>query len=131
MSDDFFDEFEGKYLGQNPLINTLKENTFKFTVDKRSRTVSRWIMLKVNDELRSTNFDNQMQYHRTHGFSKLENGSKEITPSPDMTEERIMAVRIYNGGPYIALVNLAYYYHYGAHRCNLAQDSDLGEAVYC
>ena len=28
-------------------------------------------------------------------------------------------------------MNLAYSYHYGAHRCNLAQDSDLGEAVYC
>ena len=41
-----------------------------------------------------------------------------------------MAVGVYNGGPHSVLVNLAYYYHYGVHRCNLAQDSELGEAVY-
>ena len=28
------------------------------------------------------------------------------------------------------LVNLADYYHYGYHRCNLAQDSELKEGVY-
>ena len=28
-------------------------------------------------------------------------------------------------------MHLAYYYHYGSHRCNLALDGDLGEAVYC
>ena len=28
------------------------------------------------------------------------------------------------------MVNLAYYYHYGYHRCNLAQDSELEEGVY-
>ena len=89
------------------------------------------MMLKVSDELRSIEHDDQMRFHEKHGFSKLKIGSKEVTPSTDMQEERIIAVHIYNGGPYPALVNLAYYYHYGAHSCNLAQDSDLGEAVYC
>ena len=27
-------------------------------------------------------------------------------------------------------MNLAYYYHYGYHRCNLAQDSELKDGVY-
>ena len=27
-------------------------------------------------------------------------------------------------------MNLAYHYHYGDHRCNLAQDSELQEGVY-
>ena len=89
------------------------------------------MMLKVNDELRSKEFDDQMSFHEKHGYSKLKIGSREVNPSEDMQGERIIAVRIYSGGPYTALVNLAYYYHYGAHRCNLAQDNDLGEAMYC
>ena len=28
-------------------------------------------------------------------------------------------------------MNLAYYFHYGSHRCNLSQDIELGSAVYC
>ena len=66
------------------------------------------MMLKVNDELMSTKHDDQMRFHETHGFSKLKIGSKEVTPSTDMMDERIIAVRNYNGGPYIPLVNLAY-----------------------
>ena len=42
----------------------------------------------------------------------------------------ILAVRVYHGGPSSVLVNLAYYYHYGFHRCNLAQDTELEEGVY-
>ena len=41
-----------------------------------------------------------------------------------------MAKRVYHGGPSSILVNLAYYYHYGYHRCNLAQDTELEEGVY-
>ena len=42
----------------------------------------------------------------------------------------MIGVRIYYGGAAAVLVNLAYYYHYGYHRCNLAQDSELEEGVY-
>ena len=45
-------------------------------------------------------------------------------------EKPVIGLRIYFGGAAGALVNLAYYYHYGDHRCNLAQDSELKEGVY-
>ena len=43
---------------------------------------------------------------------------------------RIIAVRKYANISAV-IVHLAYYFHYGSHRCNLASDSELGEAVYC
>ena len=35
VSDDLLDGIQGKYLGHTPLIRTLKEDTFRFTVDKK------------------------------------------------------------------------------------------------
>ena len=52
------------------------------------------MMFKVNDELRSAEHDDRMRFHEKHAFSKLKIGSKEVTPSTDMQEERIIAVRI-------------------------------------
>ena len=78
------------------------------------------MLLKVNDELRSKRFDDEMSFHENHGYSTLKIRAKEITRMQNMKQERIIAVRIYSGGPYTAIVNLAYYYHDGAHRCNLA-----------
>ena len=43
---------------------------------------------------------------------------------------RIIAVRRY-ANISAAFVHLEYYFHYGSHRCNLASDSELGEAIYC
>ena len=98
---------------------------------RKRRRASRWMLLKVNDELRSKKLDDTMGFYENHGYSKLKIGTKEVTPAEQMKYQRIIAVRIYSGGPYTAIVNLAYYYHYGAHRCNLAQYSEFGEAVYC
>ena len=96
MSDNFLDEFNGMYIGENDLIKMLKEDKFKFTLNKRTRTASRWMMFKVNDELRSLGHDDRMRFHEKHVFSKLKIGSKEFIPSIDLQEERIIAVRIYN-----------------------------------
>ena len=107
VSDNLLDSIKGRYLGHTPLIRTLKEDTFRFTVDKRTRIASRWVMLNVNDEFRSQNSDDQMQFYENHGWSKIRSGSREVTPYEDMPKEPIIAVRIYNGGPCTALVNLA------------------------
>ena len=80
----------------------------------------------------ATQLDEAAQYFNTHGNAKIGIGeTKTCTPSMELNDRtKIIAVRKYSGGPYTAIVNLAYYYFYGSHRCNLAQDSDLGAGVY-
>ena len=55
---------------------------------------------------------------------------KSHIPSIENEDTPILAIRTYIA-PYTAVVNLAYYYHYGAHRCTILQDSELGSSVYC
>ena len=88
------------------------------------------MMLDVDQELRTTMHDDEMQHHMTHGEATIKVGTKSCIPSAQVMNEPIIAIRTYSG-PYTAIVNLAYYYHYGSHRCNLSQDIDLGSAVYC
>ena len=59
MNDD-----DGRYFGENDLVKTLKEDTFRFTAEERKRRASRWMLLKVNDELRSKRFDDTMVFMR-------------------------------------------------------------------
>ena len=67
-----------------------------------------------------------------HGNAEVWVGeNKSCTPYEELEAgARILAVRKYMGGLYTTIVNLAYYFDHGAHRCNLAQDSDFGAGVY-
>ena len=56
--------------------------------------------------------------------------NKSYTPSIEFENKPILAVRTYTG-PYAGVINLAYYWQHGLHRCNILQDSELGAAVYC
>ena len=73
VNDNFLYEFDGRYLGESDLIKTRKEDKFKFTVEGRKRKASRWMVLKVNDELRSKEFDDDMSFHENHGYSQHKN----------------------------------------------------------
>ena len=77
-----------------------------------------------------TALDEDMQHFETHGTATIKVGSLSYVPSEDFDAKTpIIAVRRYEVSA--AIIQLAYYYHYGSHRCNLALDGDLGEAVYC
>ena len=78
------------------------------------------------------------QFYKKHIGATIVSGvgvnAVRTIPSVDLKDvpddKPILAVRVYHGGASAVLVNLAYYYHYGYHRCNLAQDSELEEGVY-
>ena len=119
------------YLGESSLIKTLQDDKFIFKIEgKKEIRTSRWMMLNVNQEFRATKHDAEMQHHMKHGEATVKCGSKSIVPSIQYPDTPILAIRTYIA-PYTAVVNLAYYYHYGAHRCNVLQDSELGSSVYC
>ena len=92
--------------------------------------VSRWAKVEVNQKSRNADLDDTRQHHCYHRGSTLKIGDREITPYIDMPNTTIYAIRVYKGGPYTAIMHHAYYQHYGCHRIHLAQDNDLGQAVY-
>ena len=115
-------------------INASCENTsegpdYNDDWTKKKIKASRWMMLDVNQDFRSTRHDDQMQHFMTRGAAIVRVGSNVHVPLDDMTGEPIIAVRKYTN-PNAAVCDLAYYNHYGANRCNLAQDGNLGESVY-
>ena len=71
-----------------------------------------------------------MQHFETHGAATIKVGpSYSVVPSEEWGEKTpIIAVRKYEVSA--AIIHLAYYYYYGSHRCNLALDGYLGEAVF-
>ena len=86
---------------------------------------------KNNTKYRSTALDRELQHFNVHGYAKVKIlGGASYVPLEDLPEETpIIAVRKYEVSA--AIMHLAYYYRYGSHRCNLANDGELGEAVYC
>ena len=125
----YIEALPGIYHGES-LVETLRKDTFKFKIEgKKDIRTSRWMMLNVNQEFRATKHDAEMQHHMKHGEATVKCGSKSIIPSIEHEDTPILAIRTYTA-PYTAVVNLAYYYHYGAHRCNILQDSELGSSVY-
>ena len=135
--------YEGKYCGHNPIISTLKKDTFEFRIAGRHISTSRWAMCRVQQELRNqatcAEHDQVAQFYKKHCATTITSGAREevvrTIPSEELmvTEDEhipVIGVRVYFGGASAVLVNLAYFYHYGYHRCNLAQDSELKEGVY-
>ena len=100
-------------------------------------------MCLVRQELRNeetcVESDQMAQFSQTHCGATIVSGigadELRTVPSEELagnaTEHQpVIAVRIFHGGAAAVLVHLAYYYHYGYVRCNLAQDSELEEGVY-
>ena len=80
---------------------------------KKDIEASRWMMLDVDQELRSTKHDDEMQHHMTHGEATIKVGTNSYIPSAQMSDVPIIAIRPYSG-PYTAVVNSAYYFQYGS-----------------
>ena len=88
------------------------------------------MMLNVDQEFRPTKHDIEMQHHMQHGEATIKAGTSSYIPSAQYENTPILAIRTYTA-PYTAVVNLAYYFQYGSHRCNIAQDTELGSSVDC
>ena len=116
---------KGVYLGESSLVKSLQDDRLIFKIEgKQEIRTSRWIMLNVNQQFRSTKHDHEMQHHMKHGEATIKCGSKSVVPSITYPDTPILAIRTYTA-PYTAVVNLAYDYHHGAHRCNVLQDLSL------
>ena len=63
MDDKLLEGFEGRYLGDHDLIKTLKKDMYEFSFSKKTVKASRWTMLDVSEDLRSTINDREMQFH--------------------------------------------------------------------
>ena len=127
VDDKLLKKFDGRYLGATPLAKALKRDLYTCTIGTKRVRVSRWMMLDVDEESRNASFDDIMQHYMTHGAATVKVGPLfSINPSEEMNQAQIIAVRKYSNLS-AAVVNLADSFHYGAHRCNLAQDGELGE----
>ena len=87
MNEDFLNDDDGRYFGENDLIKTRKADKCKFAAQGRKRRASRWMLLKVNDELRSKKFDDEIAFHENHGYSTLKIGPEEVTPKESLQLE--------------------------------------------
>jgi len=133
VSENLLDQYDGVYLGDSPLVKTLQDDKFFFNVNGVQRKIeaSRWMMLDVDQSWRSSHNDKLMQYYQKHGHAVIKiPPNKACTPSIDYEKRPILAVRTYTGA-YAGVINLAFYWQQGTHRCNILQDSELGAAVYC
>ena len=114
------------------MIEQLQNDKNTVKILQKQIRASRWFMFNIDQECREDKNDEERQHFMIHGNAKVWVGeNKSCTPYGELQPgTRILAIRKYMGGPYTAIVNLAYYFYHGAHRCNLAQDSDLGAGVY-
>ena len=101
-------------------MGALRDAKFKLKIEgRRDIRISRW--MNVNEEFRSTKHDAEMQHHMKHGEATVKCGSTSHIPSIDNEDTPNLAIRTCIA-PYTAVVILAYYYHYGVHRCNILQE---------
>ena len=78
----FVEALPGIYLGESPLVKTLRDDKFKLKIDgKKDIRISRWMMLNVNQEFRATKHDAEMQHHMKHGEATVKCGSTSHIPS--------------------------------------------------
>ena len=108
-------------------------------LEGRHIETARWAMCRVRQALRNEatceESEKPAQFHKKHCATTIISGTNRITPSVELRisadeVKPVIGVRIYFGGAAAVLVNLAYDYHDGDHRCNLAQDAGLKEEVY-
>ena len=109
-------------------VSTLKKDMFEARLAYRHITTSRWAMCRVQQELRNEETckepDQVAQFYKKHCGAIIISGSTKTVPSEELRisaddVKPVIGVRIYFGDASAALVNLASYYHYGYHRCNI------------
>ena len=81
-------------VGESPIVKALQDDRFTFKIEgKKDIRTSRWMMLNVNQQFRSTKHDNEMQYHMKHGEATIECGSKSDIPSITYEDKPILVIR--------------------------------------
>ena len=96
---------------------------------------SRWALHLIDPKLRNDKnlqrAEVEAQHDRVHGEATLKpSDGPSITPSTELRKKPMIAVRVLHGGAQQLCNEVAYYYHYGFMRCNLAQDVHLQEGIY-
>ena len=103
---DLLDQYKGIYLGVSPLVETLQDDLFTFEIEgKRKIRTSRWMMLDVSQDYRTTRNDHMMQYHQKHGEATIKVGSKAYVPSIQYGDRPILAMRTYTA-PYTGVIKI-------------------------
>ena len=123
VSEDLLEQYEGVYLGEAPFVKTLQEDTFVFNVGgEKEIKASRWMMLHVEQKWRASHNDKLSQFYEKHGHAIVRvPPNKSYTPSIHLEDKPILTARTYTG-PYAGVINLAYHWQHGLHRCNILQD---------
>ena len=111
---------------------------FDTIIDGVPHKVSRWAINFIDDTLRNQSnviqADLWGQNDKKHGPASIQ-ARITVTPSTfkyrkDGTQQPVIGVRIFHGGAQQVINEIAYYFHYGYMRCNIAQDAHLQEGVY-
>ena len=129
----------GKYCGQNSILEALSKDTFEGVIEDEIQEVSRWAMNIVDQGLRNFKVcletDRAAQFARTHCGSTISSGELKTLPSKELVIDRrnhkpVIGIRVFHGGPSAVVNNVAYFNYYGYVRCNLSQDTHLAGGVY-
>ena len=79
----FEDSLGGKYMGTHVMVDGLQRDKFTCMFGSHKLRLSRWMMLKVDQEKSSTALDEDMQHFETHGTATIQVGSLSYVPSED------------------------------------------------
>ena len=109
-------------------------------IDSKKYKVSRWALIDVDDDLRNkkniAEAELKAQNDKVHGRATIKSALKTQTPSdfpcnPDGVQRPIVGIRAFHGGPQQAVNEYVYQAHYGYMHCNMAQDCNWHEGIYC
>ena len=80
--------------------------------------------------------DLKAQNDKVHGKATIKAPLETMTPSHfpydhEGAQRPIVGIRVFHGGPQQAINEYAYQAHYGYMHCNMAQDCNLHEGIYC
>ena len=97
---------------------------------EKDYAMSRWTYIAVDQHFRTRKNDNRMQHYRKHRGVKIRSSKgTAYTPSEMAGNTPIIAYKTYADSS-TAIINLAYYYEYGTHRCNVMTDNQMEGGVY-
>ena len=112
LSKRYVESLPGQYLGRSNIIEQVQGDKITVKVLSKQVRASRWLMFNVDQEYREDKNDEESQHFMMHGNPKVWIGENNSCTPYDELEPgtRIIAVRKYMGGPYTAIVNLAFYF---------------------
>ena len=126
------------WYGGHPILETLLKEQFETIIDGVIHTVCRWVVMYINENLRVaknlTFAELRAQNDKKHGEATIQ-AKFSIQPNTlpirkNGSQQPIIGIRVFHGGPQQAINEYVYYIHHGCMRCNISQDVHLREGVY-